>query len=376
MKKSVAHIAFTALFIGAICFWGCGEKSNAPQDNNIVWIKNQYATLFRVGYTDKDSFLELLSDPSTHKTVGRFFWGKSESVKGFQKLTDRNRIVSLSAIHTGMLAELNAHSSLVGVESIKYIAHPLLCNNPLLKTLNEVAPDGPIVPEKLALCRPNILFGSITSIDDKQTIERLGKDKFAVLWCNNHLENHPLGRAEWVIAMGWAMGKSSTAQSTFNAVKSDYERWVSEAKKATKTSPKVITNCVYNGMWFVPQNASYMAQFIRDAGGEPITTSVGSGSNVMSIEKAITLFREADIWINTDLCNTMACLKASDPRVVYIKAFRAGKAYHFNKQIQPNGSNPYWDMGCIYPNRVLADLFHIFRGDLNSDSSNYYDICK
>jgi iron complex transport system substrate-binding protein len=275
-----------------------------------------------------------------------------------------------------MLTELNAHLDLVGVESKKYIAHPLLSNNSLLKTLNEVAPDGPIVPEKLALCNPGILFGSITSLDDKQTIERLGKDKFAVLWCNNHLENHPLGRAEWLIAMGWAMGKSSVAQATFNAVRTDYEKCVTEAKKNTKISPKVIVNCVYNGMWFVPQNASYMAQFIRDAGGKPITAAVGSGSNVVSIEKAITLFREADIWINTDLCNSMACLKSSDPRVVYIKAFREGKAYHFNKQLQPNGSNPYWDMGCIYPNRILGDLFHIFRGDFNSDSSNYYDICK
>lgn len=376
MKKSNVHIAFTALFIGAICFWGCGEKNKAQRDNDIVWIKNDYATLFRLGYTDKDSFLELRSDPSTQKIVGRFFWGQSKSVSGFQKLTNRSRIVGLSAIHTGMLAELNAHSALVGVESTKYIAHPRLANNPLLKSLSEVAPDGPIVPEKLALCRPNIVFGSITSIDDKQTVERLGKGKFAVLWCNSHLENHPLGRAEWLIAMGWAMGKSSVAQTTFKSVKSDYEKWAAEAEKTKKTVPKVITNCVYNGMWFVPQNASYMAQFIRDAGGEPITASVGSGSNVVSIEKAITLFRDADIWINTDLCNSMACLKSSDPRVVYIKAFRTGRAFHFNKQIQPNGSNPYWDMGCIYPNRVLADLFHIFRGDLHSDSSNYYDICK
>lgn len=376
MKKSIAHIAFTAFFIGAICFYGCGEKSKDRPADNIVWIKNQYATLFRVGYTTTDSFLELLSDPQTQKSVGRFFWGRSESVRGYQKITDRHRIVSLSAIHTGMLTELNAHVDLVGVESKKYIAHPLLSNNSLLKTLNEVAPDGPIAPEKLALCNPGILFGSITSLDDKQTIERLGKDKFAVLWCNNHLENHPLGRAEWLIAMGWAMGKSSVAQATFNAVRTDYEKWVTEAKKNTKISPKVIVNCVYNGMWFVPQNASYMAQFIRDAGGKPITAAVGSGSNVVSIEKAITLFREADIWINTDLCNSMACLKSSDPRVVYIKAFREGKAYHFNKQLQPNGSNPYWDMGCIYPNRILVDLFHIFRGDFNSDSSNYYDICK
>ena len=132
MKKSIAHIAFTAFFIGAICFYGCGEKSKDRPADNIVWIKNQYATLFRVGYTTTDSFLELLSDPQTQKSVGRFFWGRSESVRGYQKIIDRHRIVSLSAIHTGMLTELNAHVDLVGVESKKYIAHPIAINHSAL----------------------------------------------------------------------------------------------------------------------------------------------------------------------------------------------------------------------------------------------------
>lgn len=379
MKKAVALSVFAVFFMLAISFCGCGGGDKKPEPTHVVWIKNHYATLFRVGYTSTDSFLELFSDPTSQKPVGYFFWGQSKSVRGYEKITHRNRIVSLSTIHTGMLAELNAHGAMVGVESTKYIAHPLLFGSSLLKTLKEVAPNGNIVPEKLALCRPNILFGSITNISEKQTIERLGKDKFAVLWCNHHLENHPLGRAEWLIAMGWAMGKSAIAQATFNTIKADYESLLREAKKAKKAStasPKVITNLVYNGMWYVPQNASFMAQFIKDAGGEPITSGVGSGSTLLSIEKAMALFKQANIWINTDLCNTMACLKTSDPRLVYIKAFRDGKAYHFNKQLQPNGSNPYWDMGCIYPNRILSDLFHIFRGNLNSDSSNYYDICR
>lgn len=376
MKKPNVFTAFAAFLLGAICLGGCGQSSNPLNDASIVWIKNHYATLFRVGHSPTDSFLEVYSNAKSHKTIGRFFWGKSKAIEGYEKLTSRERIVSLSAIHTGMLAELDAHGALVGVESTKYIAHPALLNNPFLKTLYEVAPDGPIVPEKLALSQPKLVFGSISSIEDKQAIERLGKQKFSVIWCNNHLENHPLGRTEWIIAFGWIMGKASAAQTLFDSVQSNYEQIAAQAKKAAISPPKVIANCAYNGVWFIPQNASYVAQLIRDAGGEPITVEMGSGSNVINLEKAITLFRDADIWINTDLCNTLRCLEQSDPRIVNIKAFKNRRAYHFNKQLQPNGSNPYWDMGCIYPNKVLSDLFHIVGNTHRVESAHYYDICK
>ncbi|MEK0440676.1 MAG: hypothetical protein RLZZ504_1592 [Bacteroidota bacterium] len=368
-----AITALSALILGLV---SCGEHPRDANNSDIVWIKNAYATLFRVGYSGTDSFLELYTDAQSKKIAGAFHWGTSAAIQGYEKLKDRSKIVSLSAIHTGMLAELNAHRYLVGVESRKYIAHPLLQEKSKIHSLSEVAPDGPILPEKLAFCNPTLLFGTLSSIEDKQAIERQAKGKFSVLWCNNHLENHPLGRAEWIIAFGWVMGRAEKAQGQFNTVKKDYESLVVEAKKSAGTHPKVITNCVYNGMWFVPQYSSYVSQFIRDAGGEPITAETGTGSNVVSIEKAIGLFSEADIWINTDLCTTLSCLKASDPRVQHIKAFRLGKAYHFNRQQQASGSNPYWDMGCIYPNRILSDLFHIFKDDLHAESAYYYDICK
>lgn len=376
MKNPNVFTAFTAFLLGAICLGGCTQTNNRNTDVSIVWIKNHYATLFRVGYSQTDSFIEVFSNDRSQQTLGRFFWGKSSSVPGFEKLQSRQRIVSLSAIHTGMLAELNVHHCLVGVESTKYIAHPVLLNSAFLKTLSEVAPDGPIIPEKLALSQPTLVLGSISSIEDRQTIERLGKNKFSILWCNNYLENHPLGRAEWLIAMGWITGQSTLANTVFSQVRKNYEQLADSAERSTQTSPKVIANCAYNGIWFVPQNQSYIAQFIRDAGGEPISVNIGAGSNAINIEKAITLFRDADIWINTDLCTSLRCLEQSDPRVMHIKAFKNRRVYHFNKQLQANGSNPYWDMGCIYPNRILSDLFHIIGDTHRLESAYYYDICK
>jgi iron complex transport system substrate-binding protein len=376
MKNTPTSTAFAAIVCLAVLLGGCGQKQMSDRQNNIVWIKNAYATLFRVGHNGTDSFLELYADAKSKKIIGAFHWGQSKTIKGYEKLSNRNRIVSLSSIHTCMLASLNAHGALVGIESQHYVSHPKLYNHPQLKSLPEVAPNGPIILEKLAFCNPTLLFGTLSSVEDKQAIERLGKGKFSVLWCNNHLENHPLGRSEWIIALGWVVGKSAIAQQQFNHIKKDYEALASEVQHSDHPTPKVITNCAYNGVWFVPQHASYMGQFIRDAGGEPITVETGTGSNAVSIEKAIGLFVGADIWINTDLCNSLSCLASSDPRVTHIKAFQRGQVFHFNKQLRENGSNPYWDMGCLYPNHILRDLKHIFAGDFQLDSFYYYDICK
>ena len=142
----------------------------------------------------------------------------------------------------------------------------------------------------------------------------------------------------------------------------------------SKPKPTVMMNIPYNGQWYVPQGQSYITQFIKDAGGAPITLqNEGSGSNMVGLEKALRAMEQANVWINTDLCNTQRCLSDMEPRVENIKAFKNHRVYHFNKKINPNGSNPYWDMGCIYPNLILRDIYNIVHN--TTDSLYLYDLC-
>ena len=92
-------------------------------------------------------------------SIGKFFWGSSLKIEGYQKIENRSKIVSLSAIHTGMLAELGLAKSIVGVESKQYIAHPIIYQSSALDSVQELAPEGSIIPEKLAKLNPQILFG-------------------------------------------------------------------------------------------------------------------------------------------------------------------------------------------------------------------------
>lgn len=372
MKRLTNTLTITAILMALCLFAGCKNNPNNRDSETVVWITNAQAKLFRLGYNQTDSFLEVYSDPKSKQMLGAFFWGKSSYVPGYQKIQFRDKIVSLSAIHTGMLAELGIAKSIVGVESQKYVAHPALYQSSALKAMIELAPNGSIIPEKLANLQPKLLIGYVFNIQEKNTIERIAKGHFPVVWANNHLEPYPLGRAEWIVAMGWLFGKSKESTALFQQISKEYNEISRIAK--TKQKPTVMMNIPYNGQWFVPQGQSYMTQFVIDAGGDPITSqSEGSGSTMMGLEKALQAMKQADVWINTDLCNSQRCLKDMEPRVDIIKALKNNRVYHFNKKINPNGSNPYWDMGCIYPNLLLRDIYNIVHN--TRESLYFYDLC-
>jgi len=387
MTSLRASLVFTTILIAISMLNGCQNAPKKSGPNDIVWIKNTHAQLFRIGLTKTDSFLEVYDAPKSMLSIGKFYWGSSSKIEGYQKIENRDKIVSLSAIHTGMLAELGLAKSIVGVESKQYIAHPAIYSSTLLDSVQELAPNGPVIPEKLANLKPQILIGYVFNIQEKNTIERIAKNHFPVIWANNHLEPHPLGRAEWIVAMGWLLGKSKESANVFKGISKEYLAIAKQAaeadqeKKSTtgsnrsKVRPTVMMNIPYNGQWFVPQGQSYMSQFILDAGGMPITLQPeGSGSNMVGLEKALQAMKLADIWINTDNCNTRKCLTEMEPRVMNVKALQGNRVFNFNKKLNSNGSNSYWDLGCVFPNLVLRDLYKIIQND--TQSMYFYQRCN
>jgi iron complex transport system substrate-binding protein len=387
MTSLRASLVFTTILIAISMLIGCQNAPKKSGPDDIVWIKNTHAQLFRIGLTKTDSFLEVYDAPKSMLSIGKFYWGSSSKVEGYQKIENRDKIVSLSAIHTGMLAELGLAKSIVGVESKQYIAHPAIYLSTLLDSVQELAPNGPVIPEKLANLKPQILIGYVFNIQEKNTIERIAKNHFPVIWANNHLEPHPLGRAEWIVAIGWLLGKSKESANVFKGISKEYLAIAKQAaeadqeKKSTtgsnrsKVRPTVMMNIPYNGQWFVPQGQSYMSQFILDAGGMPITLQPeGSGSNMVGLEKALQAMKLADIWINTDNCNTRKCLTEMEPRVMNVKALQGNRVFNFNKKLNSNGSNSYWDLGCVFPNLVLRDLYKIIQND--TQSMYFYQRCN
>ena len=68
----------------------------------------------------------------------------------------------------------------------------------------------------------------------------------------------------------------------------------------------------------------------------------------------------------------MAELNAMNPRFGSIPPVRNGNVYNNNARTTPEGGSDFWESGVLRPDRVLADLGHIFYPELSETDELYY----
>jgi len=246
----------------------------------------------------------------------------------------------------------------------------------------DAAPDY----EKIMALRPDVVLtyavsGAKSPFEAK--LEQLGIKVFTV---NEHLERHPLARAAYIRLFGALTDQMAAADSVLNAVKENYNA-VAEAISNRRVPPrKVLLNIPYNDQWFVPSEENYLSAMISDAGGIVLGSESGkSASSVMSVEKAYSLSKEADCWLNVGWCHTLEDLLGVNPIFKDMLGNIEGNArelgygsypvvWNDNKRVNPKGGNDIWQSGVARPDLVLRDLATILHPDNQgeADKTIYY----
>ena len=130
-----------------------------------------------------------------------------------------------------------------------------------------------------------------------------------------YLEPTPLGRAEWMVPLAWLAGDSVAGARAFQEVQ---ERYSELQEPETKSRKRVFTGSVADGVWHAPGNDSFVAQWIRDAGGVYALASTDAHENVeLGLESLLELAHEADAWVVVTYdpdTFTVEDLVALDPR--------------------------------------------------------------
>ena len=373
--KSRVFLAIGCCILGSFFLNSCGNSAKNEAATNIVWKKNKYATMFKVGRSSTDSFLEVYNDDGT--VLGKFFWGSSDTISGYRKIKSRERLVSLAAPYTFMLSELGLASRIVAVDNLKFIGHPDWLELPTdwedLPDLSEIpikssfrvpevfGQSGELLPEKLLVVKPDLVFGFWVNPADQEFAEGMTKKQIPFVWCKNWLEAHPLGRSEWLIAFGWIAGKAEQSDSIFNRINTEYLSIAEQTKQLPKDKRlSVAANVPYpNGTWFVPVESDQLNQLVSDAGGELVVLKKAKVFAPTPLEKAIPMMQNTDVWINIDMYNKGENLAIDYPQVKKIKSYKNQNVYHYNTT-KNNFRNPYWDRGNLYCNELLSDLSSIF----------------
>lgn len=281
---------------------------------------------------------------------------------------EARRIVCMSSTHIAMLDAIGAVDRVVGASGIAYISNPAIAAR--RDSIGEVGYEGNIDYETLAALEPDIvlLFGINGASAMEGKLRELG---IPFAYVGDYLEESPLGKAEWMVAVGEIAGRRSEAEAHFAAIPRRYEALRRRVAGAAGRAPKVMVNSPYGDAWFMPPMTSYVAQTIADAGGDYLyAKNTTTRSLPVDLEEAALLTAQADVWINVGDFPTLDALRARLPKLADAPCVRRGDVWNCDLRTNPAGGNDYWEWGVVRPDLVLRDLARIFHPELFGDGNS------
>lgn len=379
MKTSERIIILSLL---TVLFAACGHKTSDITDFDTEVYTPQYASGFNIkGAEGKQSTLLTVTNPwqGADSVTTRLFIARDgeEAPEGFTGQVlggDAHRIVAMSSTHIAMLDAIGAAGRVVGVSGIDYISNPKI--QARRDSIGDIGTEANADYELLLSLNPDIvlLYGVNGASNMEGKLRELG---IPYMYVGDYLEQSPLGKAEWLVALAEITGQRDKGEQTFAGIPARYNALKKLVAEAGEKAPAVMVNTPYNDTWFMPSADNYSVQLIRDAGGDYIyNKNSGNSSTAIDMEEAYMLASKADVWVNPGMARSLADVREMAPKVADTPVFAAGKVFNNNLRSTAAGGNDYYESGIVNPDLVLRDLIKIFHPGLVKEDFVYYQQLK
>ena len=287
--------------------------------------------------------------------------------------TPVRNVAAMSSLYVGFLERLSLTSSIKAVDNVDYISNKKVIDGVAAKTISQLAIAGNINEELSIALHPDLIinYGSGRLQSDKQ--EKLANAGIPMVYCLDHLETNPLGRAEWIKFIAYFYEKEKLADSLFKITEQNYLALKDQAGQA-KEKPSVLTELKLSDAWYVPGGKSFMATLINDANAQYCwANDTTIGSLPLSFEQVYEKASGADYWLNVLFCKSLNDIKKLDNRYTNFKAFKNKQVFNNDLLVTPQGGNAYWETGLIEPDKILNDRVKILHPELLKEKPfNYY----
>ncbi len=379
MTKLKSSILLTILLL---IFAGCHENSSTLDDFNKSLYTPKYASGFDIkGAEGKSSVLITLSNPwqgaedvSMQLFIARDGENIPEGFAGQVLKEEAKRIVAMSSTHIAMLDAIGMGERIVGVSGIDYISNANI--QARRNAIGDVGYEGNINYELLLSIEPDlVLLYGVTGANSMEM--KLNELEIPYIYLGDYLEESPLGKVEWMVALSEIVGVRDNSETMFGEISDRYNALKQKVVASVNNAPTVMLNTPYGNSWFMPSTSSYAIQLITDAGGSYIyKKDTGNKSTSIDLEEAYLLASEADMWLNVGMANTLNELKATCPKFADTRCFMEGKVYNNNARVTAAGGNDYYESAVANPDIVLRDLVKIFHPELVEEDFVYYKQLK
>lgn len=266
-----------------------------------------------------------------------------------------DRLICMSSSHVAAMSAIDADKHIIAVSGLKYISDQDLKRN----GVKDIGYDAALDYEAIIELQPDLLVTYAVTGAEPAYVSKLRSLGVRTLVLHDHLEQHPLARAEYVRLFGALTGRMEVADSVYHDVRDRYLELSANVDRTTKV--KVLINVPYGDAWYIPGQDGYMSQLVRDAGGEILGAVPGeSASSVVSLEQAYEYSLEADLWLNPGPCRTREELAAAHhmfPR--FGPMAKDLPIYNNIRCVNEGGGNDFWEQGAVRPDLVLEDMISI-----------------
>lgn len=354
------------------------SSSTSMQDFDVEVYTPQYAIGFEiVGAQDMQSTILRVHNPwqGAEDVVTQLFLARNgetapEGFEGEIIEGDAARIVCMSSSYVAMLDAIGEVERVVGVSGINFISNEYVQAN--RDKVRDVGYDSEANYELMVALDPDIVL--LYGVTGTSTIEnKLRELGIPYAYIGEYLEEIPLGKTEWMVAIGEIVGKREEAERIFEQIPQRYDALRKQAAAATTAAPKVMINTPYADSWVMASTSSYVARLIADAGGDYIYRRNTSNTSMpIDLEEATRLSAEADVWINVGSLASLDDMRRQFPKFADTPCVQRGAVFNCDKRSHPTGGNDYWESGVVNPDLILRDLIKIFHPELIEEEFVYY----
>ncbi len=277
------------------------------------------------------------------------------------------KMVLYTSVHASIIELLREEERVIGLCEVKYIDSKSLRNRLEEGLISDLGESTAPNIEKMMDIGTEAIISSPFKDSGYGPAEKLG---IPIIEGADYMENHPLGRVEWIKFYGLLVGAESVADSIYRTTCNKYNELKRLAADVTHR-PTMIAERKYGGQWFVPSGDSYNAVMYHDAGADYIfKNEVGSGSVPLAFESVLDRGIHADIWIlkyynTTDM--SYEDLRNEYSSYANFDAFKKRQIYACNSY-----STTYYEDAPMHPHLILKDYIYIFHPELLPDYTPHY----
>jgi len=280
-------------------------------------------------------------------------------------------LVCTSTTHIPSLKNLGILDRLVGFPGTNMISTAQARKKIDNQKVEELGNNGQLNTEKVINLRPDVVIGFGVSSTNK-SLDKISSFGIPVVYNSDWLEQHPLGKAEWIKFFGVISGQFKRSEQFFNEIKAEYNRLKNKAQKASQ-KPQVIAGAMLNDQWYLPYGNSWQAQFIKDAHAEYVYGyTKGKGSIALSFEKVFDQSKDAEFWIAPAQYSSYEEMQENNRHYAKFKAFKNKNIFGYAGTKGDTGGVLYYEQAPNRPDLVLKDLIKIFHPNLINDYKNRF----